>query len=379
MNQEKEAIGSLIDVEKWTDFEEFIKSIYSKCSNVLHVEKNYRAKGKSGRLREVDVLVKFGVDPHVLSLGIECKYWDKKVDGDVVDVVVGKKEDLGIDKFAVVTTIGYERGAELYAKSKGIDIFVIRPVTDDDFGYTGKVVKFQFESYGSRPIDIVAALTVITESRKSDEIIELIKKKLSNLTFPEKTENQDRSIDLFRYQQTTLPNGSLHILRGQFVDNLAAIIQKAWSTQNQNAYEGKEFSLSHKILFKEPTAVFINGVIPVPIREVNFRIQYLRHDWSFEVDRSAKYPAILENVIERAVTPIKVSNDVENRKMFVMEKTAPIVPVDLSKKPADAVGRDGVKMKYLNRQPMDIPSSNNGVSYELIEIAGKGEWKKISN
>ncbi|WP_026602170.1 hypothetical protein [Methylomonas sp. 11b] len=75
MNQNKEIISQIAGIENWSEFEEFVKGLYAQNEGTIHVERNYKAKGASGRNREVDVLVKFGFNPHIITLGIECKYW----------------------------------------------------------------------------------------------------------------------------------------------------------------------------------------------------------------------------------------------------------------------------------------------------------------
>jgi hypothetical protein len=123
LDSNKLAIEKIIGLEDWSKFEEFISQLYKKHSQTKKVIKNYKTQGKSGRNREVGVLVK-----------------------------------LGIDKFAIVTTEGYERGADLYAKDQLIDLFIIRPVNDDDFGYTGQKINIRFQAYGSAFTDIQYSL-----------------------------------------------------------------------------------------------------------------------------------------------------------------------------------------------------------------------------
>jgi hypothetical protein len=75
MHQNREIIAQIAGIENWSEFEEFIKNLYAQNVGTINVEHNYMAKGASGRNREVDVWVKFGFNPHIITLGIECKYW----------------------------------------------------------------------------------------------------------------------------------------------------------------------------------------------------------------------------------------------------------------------------------------------------------------
>lgn len=65
------------------------------------------------------------------------------------------------------------------------------------------------------------------------------------------------------------------------------------------------FCQSHKIIFKTPTAVLLSGRVLVFIEEVAFGIEYLRSESEFQIDRGSQFPLVLENVIERAITPLK--------------------------------------------------------------------------
>lgn len=378
MTYDKAIIGKIIGAENWAEFEKFIKDLYAKNTGTLHIERNYRAKGASGRNREIDVLVKFGFNPHMISLGIECKYWDSKVDGDVIDVVTGKKEDLKIDKFAVITTVGFEAGAELYAKAKGIDIFVIRPTNDDDFGYSGRVIRFNMQAWGSRPIDIGFAASVIASQGSEQSTSNYAMEKLSNLSFVKDESDWDRNIDLYRYTTIPLPNGGTAFSRGSYVNNLAKLILDTWKTHNENFHFGRECSLAHKILFKEPTAIFLDDHIPVLLNEINFKIQYLRHDWSFQIDRGEQYPVVLENVIENVITPLRASKTSDARD-FTMDDSVQKLEFDYSKKPDDVVGRDGVSIKFLFTHPINSSEKmENGKSYEFTNVEGGFIWKELA-
>jgi hypothetical protein len=378
MTYDKAIIGQIIGIENWAEFEEFIKDLYAKNTGTLNIERNFRAKGASGRNREIDVLVKFGFNPHVISLGIECKYWNSKVDGDVIDVIAGKKEDLKIDKFAVITTIGFEAGAELYAKAKGIDIFVIRPTNDDDFGYSGRVIKCNMQAWGSRPIDVGFAASVIASPGSEQSTSNYAMEKLSRITFVKDESDWDRNIDLYRYTTISLPNGGTTFLRGAYVNNLAKLILETWKVHNENFYFGRECSVAQKILFKEPTAIFLDGRIPILLNEITYKVQYIRHDWSFQVDRGEQYPVVLENVIENVITPLR-ANKINNATNFSMDSTVQKTEFDYSKKPDDVVGREGVSIKMLLNLPISsFEKVENGRYYELANDEDKLIWKELA-
>jgi len=103
------------------------------------VEHNITLTGKSGRKRQVDVLITQRNKLHTYTTIVECKKWKDKVDGDVLDVIYAKMEDLNASKGVVFTTSGYEKGAEQYASSKNIDIFCVRDLRPHEWGSAGKI------------------------------------------------------------------------------------------------------------------------------------------------------------------------------------------------------------------------------------------------
>jgi len=141
--------GYLDELFDWGKFELFVKEFY-KSDGELIVKRNVREKGKSGRWRQTDVKVTLKTKLYTYITLIECKRWKKKVDGDKVDILAAKIEDLGASKGVIVTTVGYEKGAELYAKHKNIDIFVIRELTEDEWGLPGRIIEIVLQYFSGK-------------------------------------------------------------------------------------------------------------------------------------------------------------------------------------------------------------------------------------
>ncbi|WP_158592138.1 restriction endonuclease [Noviherbaspirillum sedimenti] len=378
MNQNKEIISQIAGIENWSEFEEFVKDLYAQNDGTIHVERNYKAKGASGRNREVDVIVKFGFNPHIIALGIECKYWSQKVDGDIIDVAYAKKEDLKLDKYAVITTVGFEAGAELYAKSKGIDLFIIRPSEDDDFGYTGRIIKFKMYMQGSRPICIKFNASIIAEQGHEADASAYVQSKLSNIVLSEKDADLDSTINLYRYTVETTPDGITSYTRGNYVNNLAKLILETWRTQNSNFWNKQPSSFAQKIRFEKPTAIFFPNRIVVSVNEIDFTMQYIKSESEFEIDRGRQYPMILENVIENAVTPLSASPPSTPAK-FMMCESSPKREINLADKPDDAVGRDGVTIHIQCSAPMSISDSDQtSIYYKLVSNENGIAWAPIN-
>lgn len=378
MKYDKQVLSKIAGIENWEEFEEFVKKLYAKNEHSIHVERNYRTKGASGRNREVDVRVTFGFNPHILTLGIECKYWSNKIDGDIIDVAAAKKEDLRLDKYAVITTVGFEAGAEIYAKSKGIDLFIIRPTVDDDFGYSGRLIKFKLVMQGSRPTDINISCSIVAEEGREASATAFVNSKISLLSIPTDGEAYDPELELHRYSQYTVPNGMTYFTKLAPVGNLLALIVNHWDMQNKEFWAQQPFSELHKIQFKEPTALFLPENNIAIINEINFRIQFLYLESEFEIDRGKQYPLIMENVIEKAITPL-IASYTDTTSEFTMCESVPKQEIDLTTKPEDVVGREGVTITTQLKQPFSLTGHPSGSRlYELVAHEGTMIWKAMS-
>ena len=142
----------------------------------------------------------------------------------------------------------------------------------------------------------------------------------------------------------------------------------------KNLYENKSFNFNHKIIFKSPTALFLENKIVLIVKEVNFAIRYFINIWKFEVDRGKYHPVVIENIIEKKITPLKkVIND--NVDIFKMENSYEIKPVDLLNKPPDVIGREGVGGRLLISFPFSLKNrKSDDELYELKIIENKLKW-----
>jgi hypothetical protein len=134
--------GRFIDqLFDWREFEAFVQALYAEDPNLV-VEHDVTEEGKSGARRQTDVKVTQRNKLHTFVTLVECKRWKDKVDRQRVDVLAASIEDLGASKGVIFTTSGYEAGAEKYAKSKNIDLFVVRDLTDAEWGLPGRKIWF---------------------------------------------------------------------------------------------------------------------------------------------------------------------------------------------------------------------------------------------
>jgi len=141
-----EFIVKLID---WKEFELFIAELYKDSESVV-VEHNVTLLGKSNAKRQIDVFITHSKKFHTYTTLVECKKWKKPVSRQTIDILHASIEDLNASKGVIFTTKGFEKGAIEYAKSKNIDIFVVRDIRDDEFGNPGRRFTIYIQMFCSR-------------------------------------------------------------------------------------------------------------------------------------------------------------------------------------------------------------------------------------
>ncbi|MBM9547453.1 restriction endonuclease [Leptospira sp. 201903074] len=143
-------IEKLID---WKEFELFIKKLYEQDES-LEAEHDVMLIGKSGARRQIDVLITQKTKLHEYKTIIECKRWKEKVDRSRVDILYASIEDLNASKGVIFTTTGFEEGAELYAQSKNIDLFIVRDLTPEEWGLPGREIHFYLQTFCAKLINL---------------------------------------------------------------------------------------------------------------------------------------------------------------------------------------------------------------------------------
>jgi hypothetical protein len=143
-------IDRLID---WKDFERFVHDMYAEDER-LEVQHNVTVKGKSGARRQIDVRVTHHVNDHTNITVVECKRWKKPVTRERIDILAATIEDTDAAKGVMFTTSGYETGAQEYAKAKNIDLFLVRDLTDQEWGLPGRIVWMHLQFYTAEIHDV---------------------------------------------------------------------------------------------------------------------------------------------------------------------------------------------------------------------------------
>jgi hypothetical protein len=126
-------------IKDWGGFEELVANLNE--TGTVTVQRDVVLKGKSGAPRQIDVLVTHTVGLYRHIILIECKFWKKQVERIQIDAMAAAVEDLNASRGVFFTSSGYQTGAEIMARAKGIDIFRVRELSDAEWGGPGRVVE----------------------------------------------------------------------------------------------------------------------------------------------------------------------------------------------------------------------------------------------
>lgn len=138
----------------WKSYEELTRHIYESIGSsngvtVIGYGNNCKYKGKSGVEHQIDVLTRHSDGLHDYLTDIECKYWNQKIDKDIIMKVESIVKDCNFAKGIVVSKCGFTPDATTYANHVGVGLVELREVSDDDL--KGRIKKIQININASVP------------------------------------------------------------------------------------------------------------------------------------------------------------------------------------------------------------------------------------
>ncbi|MEN0015848.1 MAG: restriction endonuclease [Solirubrobacteraceae bacterium] len=89
-------------------------------------------RGGAGRRAKHRIDVEVERDAGCHRLVVECKHWDEKVGQDVANSVASRRDQLGANEAAIVSTRGFTSGAQDVAAGEGIRLVLVKPLAEDD-------------------------------------------------------------------------------------------------------------------------------------------------------------------------------------------------------------------------------------------------------
>ena len=148
----------------WAAFESFVRDLHIGDGDVT-VERDVTDQDRYGAKRQTDVKITRRTRFQVTTTLVECKRWKEPVSRDRIDVLASSIEALGANDGAIFTTSGYEAGAIAYARGKGIELFVVRDLTPEEWGLPGRHISLhlQVNSGAFRNVSFNARALMLTD------------------------------------------------------------------------------------------------------------------------------------------------------------------------------------------------------------------------
>lgn len=131
-------VGLAMSKLDWKSYEELVKDIYEQLGKATGVKilgygNECKIVGKSGVRHQIDVLTSLSDGLHDHRTAIECKFWDKKVNKNVITNLKEIIDDCRIEKGVVVSKIGFTPDAVKMADELGVGLVELRVITDEDW------------------------------------------------------------------------------------------------------------------------------------------------------------------------------------------------------------------------------------------------------
>lgn len=101
------------------DYEKIVSAIHKQFSENASITDNDQIKGKSGRLREIDIAIRSQVVGYDVLIIVQAKDYKRKVDIEKVDSLIGTLLDVGAAKAVLVSDSGFTKGAIDRAREDG--------------------------------------------------------------------------------------------------------------------------------------------------------------------------------------------------------------------------------------------------------------------
>lgn len=179
----------------WNEYENLTKWIYETIgrANGVVIEgygNDCKIQGNSGVEHQIDVLASHSDGFHKYQTDIECKYWNKNVDKDVVMKVKSIVDDCNFSKGIIVSKKGFTLDAIKYANHVGVDLVVLREPLDEDWKGRVKNICIQINALTPVVTSVNLGLSPLTLSNNINASKGNIRTASAIITFPDgKKEN----------------------------------------------------------------------------------------------------------------------------------------------------------------------------------------------
>lgn len=130
----KSSTKKFSSIEKGKIVERIVALMHKYPDTSVKVEQNVRfspVQNKTGRKREIDVLLTKEIAGHAIRIAIECKNENRPIDTPKIDAFVTKLQRVGIPNGIYVSASGYTKDAVIDAAADGIKTFTLKDLTEE--------------------------------------------------------------------------------------------------------------------------------------------------------------------------------------------------------------------------------------------------------
>jgi hypothetical protein len=129
-------------------YEHFVQEVYqailtAEGKDTVKVKHNVKLQGTSGQEHQIDVYWEYKQGGITYQTAIECKFYKDSIGIGKVRDFYGVLSDIPNLRGIVATARGYQSGALQFAKSKGIELQIIRSPEDADYDWLNLNLKLR--------------------------------------------------------------------------------------------------------------------------------------------------------------------------------------------------------------------------------------------
>jgi hypothetical protein len=117
----------------WKAFEELIAMIQRQTAPTAKVRHNHKIRGRTGRLRQLDVTLSTRVGLHEVLIAIECKRHKRAVSIEKVEALASKLRDVDASPGVMISPTGFDAGARAVAQEFNIGLWTYHEAVEADW------------------------------------------------------------------------------------------------------------------------------------------------------------------------------------------------------------------------------------------------------
>lgn len=150
-----------------TEYELFVKEVYEVLNKTeglsdAQIQHDVRLVGAAGVEHQIDVYWTFTIAGIRYQVAVECKDYKNRISKEKIEAFHSILHDIGNITGVFATNVGYQSGAEKYAKKYGIQLMEIRHPNDKD--WNGRIKNFQIDLH-VRTITNISTQVFVDEKR----------------------------------------------------------------------------------------------------------------------------------------------------------------------------------------------------------------------